>query len=305
MVMPQKPLLIVVAGPTASGKTNVAIQLAKHFSAEILSADSRQIYKELSIGTAKPTVAELSQAHHFFINHISIHQSYDVGKYRQEVMFVLERTFKFKNIAVMVGGTGLYIRAVCNGLDEFPPIEKSVSDFVRQNFEQHGIAWLQTELKKLDKRYFEQVDVNNPMRLIRALEVCLSSEKPFSSFHQQPKNELPFDVIKIGLQLPRAELYERINERVLQMMQHGLEEEARKYFHNRALQALQTVGYTEMFDFFDGKITKETAIKLIQQNTRHYAKRQMTWLNKEPDLLGMDAHNVAAIIQFIETKIKN
>ena len=301
--MPSKPILIVIAGATASGKTELAISIAQHFNTEILSADSRQIYKELSIGTAKPTNDDLSQAKHHFINHVSIHQKYDVGTYRNESLQLLDELFKKNKTAVMVGGTGLYIKAVCDGLDEFPEIDEIIKKNVRENFEQKGIEWLQTELKKYDEKYFNQVDLKNPHRLIRALEVSLQTKKPFSDFHSNPKNELPFDVLKIAIDIPRTDLYNRINARVLKMMEDGLEAEARNLFSHKNLQALQTVGYKELFDYFENEISKEKAIELIQQNTRNYAKRQLTWFRKDATINWLQP-KIDEVIEFIKTKLQ-
>ncbi len=300
--MPSKPLLIVITGPTASGKTELAISIAQHFNTEILSADSRQVYKEISIGTAKPTADELSQAKHHFINHISIHQNYDVGIYQQEALNVLGKIFQQKKVAVMVGGTGLYIKSVTEGLDEFPEIDAATRNFVRQNYQQKGIEWLQNELKSKDEIYFNHVDKNNPHRLTRALEVCLAAGKPFSSFLHQQKKELLFTVLKIAIAINREKLYERINLRVEKMMQLGLEEESRNVYPFKHLQALQTVGYKELFDYFDNKISKEKAIELIQQNTRNYAKRQLTWLKKDATIHWLQP-NADEIIEFIKTKL--
>ncbi|MEN9522658.1 MAG: hypothetical protein RL065_1035 [Bacteroidota bacterium] len=300
--MKSKPLLIVIAGPTASGKTAAAINLANHYNTEIISADSRQLYNEMTIGTAKPTSDELSEAPHHFINHISIHQKYDVGIYRNEVLAKLQKLFEKNAEVIMCGGTGLYIRAICEGIDDFPEIEKSTKEFVRTNFDQNGIEWLQNQLKELDNEYFNIVDVKNPYRLIRALEVCIQTQQPYSTFkNQNKKQEQFFDSIKIGLQMPREILYDRINKRVDLMINNGLEQEARNLYPYKHLQALQTVGYAEWFDYFDGKQTKEKAIDLIKQNSRHYAKRQVTWFNKESNLKWMDSSNLIEIEGYIES----
>jgi tRNA dimethylallyltransferase len=300
--MNSKPLLIVIAGPTASGKTAAAINLANHFKTEIISADSRQIYNEMTIGTAKPTTDELLQAPHHFINHISIHQKYDVGTYRNEVIKLLQSLFEKHNTVVMCGGTGLYIRAVCEGIDEFPEIEESTKDFVKSNYEKNGLEWMQNQLKDLDVEYYNIVDLKNPYRLIRALEVCIQTQQPYSTFkNQNKKQEQFFDSVKIGLQMPREILYERINKRVDLMVNNGLEQEARNLYPYKHLQALQTVGYAEWFDYFDGKLTKEKAIDLIKQNSRHYAKRQVTWFNKEPNLKWMDSSNLDEIEGYIQS----
>lgn len=302
--MSSKPLLIVIAGPTASGKTKAAIQIANHFNTDIISADSRQIYSEMSIGTAKPTTDELLQAKHHFINHISIHQKYDVGLYRNEVLSKLHALFEKKNVVVMCGGTGLYVRAVCEGIDEFPDVDDSIKKMLQDKYRLYGIEWLQNELKEKDEKYFNQVDLKNPYRLTRALEVCFQTNLPFSSFKNDgEKGELFFNVIKIGLQLPREILYQRINDRVGEMVQNGLEQEARSLHQYKHLQALQTVGYNEFFNYFDGIYSKERAVELIKQNSRHYAKRQITWFNKEKNLKWIDSNNMDEMIESINQKI--
>jgi tRNA dimethylallyltransferase len=302
--MASKPLLVVITGATASGKTSTAISIAQHFGTEIISADSRQIYTELSIGTAKPTTDELLQAKHHFINHISIHQKYDVATYRNEVLTQLQQLFTTHKIAVMSGGTGLYIRAVCDGLDEFPEINNTTIEYVKSNYEKYGIEWLQHLLHENDIDYYKIVDLKNPYRLIRAAHVCIQTKLPYSSFRNKNNLSPFFDVLKIGLQMPREKLYERINLRVEQMMQNGLENEAKENFKNKHLQALQTVGYAELFNYFENKISKDEAIHLIKQNSRHYAKRQITWFNKEKKLQWMDADNVQNILLKIKCTFK-
>jgi tRNA dimethylallyltransferase len=304
--MSSKPLLIVIAGPTASGKTNTAIQIANHFNTEIISADSRQVYHEMTIGTAKPTADELLQAKHHFVNHISIHQKYDVGMYRNEVLQLMQTLFQKNKVLVMCGGTGLYVRAVCEGIDEFPEIDASVKQLIHDNYQQFGIEWLQNTLKVKDENYFNIVDIKNPYRLIRALEVCLQTNMPYSSFRNEDKKvEQFFDVLKIGLQMPREFLYQRINDRVELMIQNGLEQEVRNLYEYKHLQALQTVGYAEWIDYFENINSKETTIELIKQNTRHYAKRQITWFKKEKNLTWMDAKNLDEMIVHINSTINH
>lgn len=283
--------LIVINGPTASGKTAMAIAVAQHFGAEILSCDARQFYREMTIGTAVPTPDELAMVPHHFIHSHAINQPYSVGDYERDVLNFLDKYYRNKDIAVMVGGSGFYSRAVCEGMDEYPEIPENIRTELRQILETQGISALQTELAQCDPVYYGRVDKQNPARLIRALEVCRTSGKPFSSFQSGAAAQRPFHITKIGLRWERELLYQRINERVLLMMQQGLEQEARALYPYRHLNALQTVGYQELFDYFDGNISLEAAVQLIQQNSRHYAKRQMTWLRREKDLTWVDCPN--------------
>lgn len=275
--------LIVIAGPTASGKTALAIQLAKHFKCDIISADSRQFFKEMTIGTAKPTKEELAEIPHHFINNLSIHQNIDIGEYTQSVNSFLENYFQKNEFAILVGGSGLYIDAVLFGLDEQPGSDANIRDSLEQQFLKEGIESLQNELQKIDPEYFEKVDINNPHRLMRAIEVFRISGKPYSSFRSGKKLNNHYKTHLFCLDLPREILYNRINERVDKMMENGLENEAKDLFPLKHLQALQTVGYKELFDYFENKTDKKTAIELIKQNTRRYAKRQLTWFRKNKD----------------------
>jgi tRNA dimethylallyltransferase len=278
--MSVKKKLIVIGGPTASGKTDFAIALAQHFGTEILSADSRQFYKEMSIGTAKPQLSDLQKAKHHFIGNLSIHNPYSVGDFERDALGVLNTIFEKNDYAIMVGGTGLYIRAVCEGLDEFPDTPLSIRQEFEHIFEQQGIEPLQKLLQEVDNEYFKQVDIQNPMRIIRALSVWKASGKPFSSFRSGEKAERDFTPIYMALDLPREVLYDRINRRVDTMMAEGLLEEAKALYPFKHLNALQTVGYTELFAHFDGQMSLEEAVDKIKQHTRNYAKRQTTWFRK-------------------------
>ncbi len=278
--MSVKKKLIIIGGPTASGKTDCAIQLAQHFGTEILSADSRQFYKEMSIGTAKPQLSDLAKAKHHFIGNLSIHDAYSVGDFERDALAVLESIFEKHDTAIMVGGTGLYIRAVCEGLDVFPYVPLSIRDEFEDIFEKQGIEPLQKLLQDVDYEYFTKADIQNPMRLIRALSVWKVSDKPFSSFLSGNKIERNFTPIYIALEIPRAILYDRINHRVDLMMAEGLLDEAKALYPFKHLNALQTVGYTELFAHFDGEMTLDEAVDKIKQHTRNYAKRQMTWFRK-------------------------
>lgn len=275
--------LIVLAGPTASGKTATAIKLAKALDAEIISADSRQFYKELSIGTAAPTAEELSQVKHHFVHNLSIEDKYDVADYEKDVLSFLKQYFKTKDIAIMTGGSGLFIDAVCNGLDEMPDISEEVRDRVSKMLETDGIEALQKEVEKVDNEYYQVVDRQNPRRLQRALEVYYQTGKPYSTFRQRNVAKRDFDIVKLAILWDRDKLIERINQRVDMMMQQGLLDEVKSVYPKRHLNSLNTVGYKELFDYLDGKCTLEQAVDQIKINTRQYAKRQMTWLRKNGD----------------------
>ncbi len=298
-----KKHLIIIGGATASGKTALAIRLAQFFSTEILSADSRQFYREMTIGTAKPTQDELSVVKHHFINNISIHDVYSVGEYEREALTVLSGLFAQKDVAIMVGGTGLYIRAVCEGLDEFPDVPLSIRHELEHLYQTQGIEPLQERLKQVDYEYYQQADIHNPMRLIRALSVCEVSGKPFSSFRKGKKSERDFLPIYICLDVPREVLYDRINKRVDAMIEAGSIDEARTLYPFKHLTALQTVGYTELFDYFDGKMTLHEAIDKIKQHTRNYAKRQTTWFRKDAHWQRFSPDAFDEIVTFIQDKM--
>jgi len=282
--MNKKGLLIVIMGPTASGKTSLSVALAKKYKAEIISADARQFYREMNIGTAKPSSEELSAVPHHFINSCSIHDSYSVGQYRDEVISFLDSYFQQHPVSILCGGSGLYIQAVLEGQDEFPAVDPTIREMLKQNYSESGIQYLQDYLKIVDPAYYQRVDIQNPHRLIRALEVCISSQKPYSSFLGQNKEDFPYQVVKIALDWPRDLLYDRINQRVDDMVNQGLLNEAKSLFEHRNLNALQTVGYVELFQFLEGILSWEQAIEKIKQHSRNYAKRQMTWLRKEKEL---------------------
>lgn len=279
----RKNLLIVIGGPTAIGKTSVAIQLAQHYQCDILSADSRQFYKEMTIGTAKPDAEELAAAPHHFINSLSIEEEYNVGCFEQDGLTKLEELFQEKNIAILVGGSGLYIRALCEGLDVFPDISEEIIQAVEADYKTKGITALQEELKSKDAAYFEEVDVANARRLMRALCVIRAVQKPFSEFRKQHLIPRSFECIYIALTTDRQVLYDRINLRVDKMMEAGLLEEVRTLYPYRYLKSLQTVGYQEFFPYIEGETDLEAAVELVKRNSRRYAKRQMTWFrNQQP-----------------------
>ena len=273
--------LIVIAGPTASGKTEIAIKLAQSYKTVIVSADSRQFYREMSIGTAKPTPEELAAAPHYFINSHSITENFSVGDYEKQGLALLDELFKMHNTIILVGGSGLYIKALCEGFDDIPRADAAIREELNKELAEKGIAVLQEELKIADPVFYKQVDLSNPQRVIRALEVFRSTAKPFSSFRKAAVNERHFNTIKIGVDMPRELLYDRINQRVDDMIKQGLVDEAQSLLPYRHLNALNTVGYSELFDYFDGKADLNIAIERIKQNTRHFAKRQLTWFRKD------------------------
>ncbi|MBZ9730579.1 tRNA (adenosine(37)-N6)-dimethylallyltransferase MiaA [Salegentibacter sp. JZCK2] len=298
--------LLNVVGPTAIGKTALAIKLAKKFNTEIISADSRQFYKEMSIGTAVPSKNELQTAKHHFIQHISIEEEYNVGDFEAEAIQKLEEIFQNNSFAVMVGGSGLYTKSVLQGLDYFPEVPSEIRQNLNLKFKEEGLVPLQEQLQKLDPEYYKTADVENPQRVIRALEVSIGTGKPYSSYLNRPKKQRNFIPISIGLSADREIIYERINRRVDLMMDEGLLQEAETLFPKRQLNALNTVGYKELFEFLKGKDSLETAVAEIKKNTRRFAKRQLTWFRKDPDIQWFNFHTPPEEIQqFIEAKIIN
>lgn len=284
----KKKYLIVLVGPTAIGKTALSIALAKHFKSEIISADSRQFYKEMSIGTAIPTQKELLEVPHHFIHHISVEQEYNVGNFEKDALQLIEEKFKTNDLLFMVGGSGLYIQAVVEGLDTFPEIDPKIRKKLSIAFQENGISYLQEELLKLDFAYYQKVDIQNAQRLIRALEICIGTGKPFSSFLNKKDTKRNFKSIKIGLTADRTLIYNRINQRVDAMMNSGLLKEVEQLLSKKDLNALQTVGYKELFSYFNEEIPLDKAVEEIKKNTRRYAKRQLTWFRKEEDIKWFD-----------------
>jgi len=298
------PHLITIIGPTAIGKTALSLQLARHFDCEIVSCDSRQFFKEMTIGTAVPDPEELSLVKHHFIHNKSVFDDYSVGDFEKEALHTLDSLFSKRHVAVMVGGSGLYVDAVLKGFDNFPETPQDVRDEVRKQYETNGLEWLQTELKQLDPAYYDVVDTANPQRMMRALEVSRATGQPYSSFLTNPERTRPFTPILIGLDAPRETLYSRINRRVDLMIREGLVEEARRLYPHRERNALQTVGYRELFRYFDGELSLEEAIEEIKKNTRRFAKRQGTWFRRTEGIEWFDmSADPAAIIAFIHQKI--
>jgi tRNA dimethylallyltransferase len=292
--------LLILAGPTASGKTAVSIQLARHWKTEIISCDSRQMYREMSIGTAKPTKEELTQASHYLIDNLSIHDSYSAFRFEQDVLGLLAILFKKHSLVIMTGGTGLYMDAIMNGIDDIPDPDPEIRLQLKQRYEKEGLGKILVELSKLDPVFYAKVDKMNPARVLRGLEVCLTTGRPFSSFRVKINPERNFNILLAGLELPREILYERIDRRVDNMIAAGLVEEAKGLYPMRELNGLNTVGYRELFEYFDGKYDLEEAIRLIKRNSRHYAKRQITWNNRYAEMKYFSPDRVEEIIRWIE-----
>ena len=280
--------LISIVGPTGIGKTTLSIALAQHFNTEIISADSRQFYKEMQIGTAAPTPEELKAAPHHFIHHKSVLDTYNVGDFEKDALTLLNQLFVNHNVVIMVGGSGLYVDAVTKGLDDFPQIDPTVRETLNDELTNKGLEHLQNQLKTLDPIAFNQIAMDNPHRVIRALEICIGSGQPYSSFLNKPKPKRPFKTISIGLDADRPIIYERINTRVDQMMALGLLDEVKTLQHLQHQNALNTVGYSELFKFLNGEWTLDFAVSEIKKNSRRYAKRQLTWFKKNEDILWFD-----------------
>lgn len=298
-----KKTLISVIGPTAIGKTSLAIRLAQHYKTEIISADSRQFFKEMKIGTAVPLEQELESAKHHFIQHKSIHEAFSVGDFEKDGLNLLETLFQEKDFVILVGGSGLYVDAITKGLDKFPEIDPTVRQNLNKQLAKEGISSLQKLLQQLDADYYKKVDLENPHRLIRALEVCVGSGQPYSSFLNKEKPSRPFDIISVGLTAERELIYDRINKRVAIMFESGLVEEAKTLHAFKHLNALQTVGYKELFAYFEDVYNIEQAKEEIKKNTRRFAKRQLTWFKKNKEIIWVNYdETLENILKKIETK---
>ncbi|HEY9184455.1 MAG TPA: tRNA (adenosine(37)-N6)-dimethylallyltransferase MiaA [Salegentibacter sp.] len=301
-----KNYLITVAGPTAIGKTSLAIKLAQHFNTEIISADSRQFFKEMKIGTAVPSPEELAAAPHHFIQHISVEDNYSVGDFERDAIKKLDELFQEHKVVIMAGGSGLYVKAILEGLDDFPAVDPAIREELNATYKTQGVEPLQQQLKELDPEYYEMADIQNPHRLIRALEICIGTGKTYSSFLNRKKPERNFKVINIGLVADREIIYDRINRRVDLMMDEGLLEEAEKLFPKRRLNALNTVGYKELFGYFKGIHSLETAVAEIKKNTRRFAKRQLTWFRKQEQIEWFNYDTKPEeVITYIEKRISH
>jgi tRNA dimethylallyltransferase len=301
--MDPKKFLLVIVGPTAIGKTHLAITLAKSFKTEIISADSRQFFREMTIGTAKPTGEELSAAKHHFINNISVTDDYDAGKYEREASLLIDELFRKHDVLILVGGSGMYINAVCNGFDDIPDVDEDVRKKLNEVYKKEGISVLQQQLNQLDPEHYNNVDLNNPQRLIRALEICITTGKTYSSFRKGKGKTRNYSIIKIGLNTVREELYKRIDARVDAMIKSGLVDEVKNLSHYKHLNALQTVGYKELFEYLEDKQNLEKAIELIKQNTRNFAKRQLTWFRKDIAIKWFEPSEAGDILEYVKQQI--
>lgn len=289
--------LFVIVGPTAVGKTAVGIHLARQFDCPVISADSRQFYREMKIGTAAPTPSELAQVKHYFIGNKSVTESYNISQYENDVLELLPELFSIHNNLVMVGGSGLYVNAVCNGIDDMPDTDPVIRVQLNEVLKNEGIEVLQQKLLELDPDYYKEVDTKNPVRLQRALEVCIQTGKPYSQFRMKVKKERSFNIVKIGLELEKSVLNNRIEMRVDRMMKDGQLDEVKSLLSFRHYNALNTVGYKELFSFMDGAISLEEAILDIKNNTRHYAKRQLTWFRKDADIHWFSPDQIINLIE--------
>lgn len=296
----QQHTCIVIVGPTAVGKTALAIRVAEQLGTAIISADSRQCFREMTIGVAKPSVAELAQVKHYFINSHSIQEEVNAAVFEQYALQSVKEIYARQPVAVMTGGTGLYIKAFCEGLDDIPPVSPEIREQITAQYQQHGLSWLQQQVAAQDPAYYSSGEIHNPQRLIRALEVKQATGQSIRQYQQGKKVVRPFRIVKIGLELPREELYRNINQRVDIMMQQGLLEEVRSLLPFRHLNALQTVGYNELFHYLDGKATLSEATEAIKRNTRQYAKRQMTWFRKSIDVQWFSPRNDTAILDYCQ-----
>ncbi len=291
--------LVFVVGPTGSGKTDLSIALARHFGAPVVSADSRQFYRGMTIGTAQPTTGQLAAAEHHFIASHDITEQYSCGRYEADALELLARLFERHPVVVAVGGSGLYVDALCHGMDSLPDADPELREHLTRRLAENGLDDLLAELQRLDPEYYDRVDRGNPQRIVRALEVCRQTGRPYTELRRGRRRERDFRIVKIGTSLPREVLYDRIDRRVDAMIAAGLEQEARALYPHRALNALQTVGYREMFAWMDGTIPRGEAIELIKRNSRRYAKRQMTWFGRDESIVWIDPADVERAIRIV------
>ncbi|MBQ2359497.1 MAG: tRNA (adenosine(37)-N6)-dimethylallyltransferase MiaA [Prevotella sp.] len=295
--------LVVILGPTGVGKTDTCIRVAKHFNVPIINADSRQIFQEIPIGTAAPTQVQQQEIIHYFVGNHHLDDYYSASMYEQDVLSLLEKLFTSQDIALMSGGSMMYIDAVCNGIDDIPTVDEQTRQWMKQRLHDEGLPALVEELRQLDPIHYEYVDKNNPRRVVHALEICHMTGKTYTSFRTNKIKERPFQILKIGLNLPREELYQRINQRVLNMIQEGWVEEALKVYPKRELNSLHTVGYRELFDYLDGLYTLDEAIEKIQSNTRRYMRKQLTWFKRDQKIRWFSPNNIEEIINYISKSI--
>lgn len=294
--------LIVIVGPTGSGKTDLSIAVAEHFAAPIISTDSRQFYRGMAIGTAQPSRGQMERVEHHLVDCLDVSEEFNCGAYERVALERLSELFAKHDTVVAVGGSGLYIKALCEGMDDLPDAEPALREELLRRLETEGLESLVEQLRELDEAYYNEVDRCNPQRVLRAVEVCLTTGHPYSSLRKGGSKKRDFEIVKIGIDYPREELYDRINRRVDLMMEAGLEAEARAMLPHRHLNALQTVGFSELFDYFDGAISKEEAIELIKRNSRRYAKRQMTWFRRDKDIRWFTKPNAVEVLEYLETQ---
>lgn len=298
-----RPTLLVILGPTGVGKTNISLHLAEKLGCPIVSSDSRQFYRELKIGTAAPTSTQLSRVKHYFIGSLSIHDEYNAGKYEQDAIQLLDELFQKHKVVMLVGGSMMYIDAVCHGMDEIPNVDPETRAFWQRQYAEFGLEFIQNELSRLDPVQHEQVDLQNPKRIMHALEICSMTGKPYSDLLTGHPKERNFNILKIGLNRPRPELYEKINQRVDEMMAEGLLEEAEKFYQFRKLNTLNTVGYKELFEYLDGNCTLDIAVNRIKQDSRRYAKRQLTWFNRDKEILWFNPEELETKIELVTNSL--
>ncbi len=296
--------LIVIIGPTGVGKSALCMDVAKHFGVPIINCDSRQMYRELPVGTAAPSAADMQEVKHYFVGNLSIHDYYSASRYEQEVMEIINTETSSNDVFLLSGGSMMYVDAVCNGIDDIPTVREDIRKELLDRYEAEGIDRLRSELKMLDPEYFAIVDLKNPKRILHALEICYQTGKTYTSFRTNTKKERPFRVIKIGLNRDREELYDRINRRVLQMIDDGMVEEARKVYPYRGLNSLNTVGYKELFLYFDGEMTLSEAIEKIQNNTRKYARKQITWYRRDEQIKWFNPEQKDEIIAYLDMAVQ-
>ena len=292
--------LIVIVGATGSGKTDLSIGVAEHFGAPIISTDSRQFYRGMAIGTAQPTAEQRARVEHHLVDCLDVTEDFNCGAYERVALECLAELFEKHDTVVAVGGSGLYVKALCEGMDDLPDAEPALRVELMQRLENEGLASLVEQLRELDEVYYNEVDRCNPQRVLRAVEVCLTTGQPYSSLRKGGSKQRDFEIVKVGIDYPREELYDRINRRVDMMMEDGLEAEARAMLPQRHLNALQTVGFSELFDYFDGTISKEDAVELIKRNSRRYAKRQMTWFRRDKDIRWFEKPTAEAVVAYLE-----
>lgn len=300
-----KKTLVILLGPTGVGKTELCLSLAEELNTEIVSCDSRQFFRELKIGTAAPTEAQMQRAKHHLVGNLSIFDYYSCGRFEIDALKKLDELFLSKDVVLMTGGSMLYIDAICKGIDDIPNVDQNLRDSLHERYANEGIDNILSELKLLDPEYYDLVDKKNHKRIIHALEICLTSGKTFSSFRKETAKARPFDIIKIGLNLPREELYDRINKRVDIMFEDGLLEEAKKFYPHRNLNSLNTVGYKELFEYFDGNWELDFAKNMIKQNSRRYAKKQLTWFNRDKDINWFRPDQQKEILSFLKNRLKD